>query len=331
MAPFAPPITKTIGRPRQENTTETEDPKMTRIALAALLILALAACSPKRAAVGLLADSLSGGDNVMVTDDDPELVREALPFALKTYESLLAEVPEHRGLLQATAQGFTAYGYLLQQRADLIDARDYIGARELRARAHKLYLRGRDYALRGLDLSHGDFRTAVLADRNAALAQTTAEDITFLYWAGAAWAGALSAAKDDMSLVAELPIAAALIGRVLELDDTYEAGSAHEFFIAYEGSRPGGDAAKARRHYARALELSQGRRGSVHLALAEAVSLREQNLSEFHGLIGAALAVDPDRDPQQRLVNTIAQRRALWLQSRLPELFVAYESEGEMS
>ncbi len=297
---------------------------MTRIAFASLLILALAACSPKRAVVGFLADSLSGGDDLMVSDNDPELVREALPFGLKVYESLLAEVPEHRGLLEATAKGFTAYGYLLQQRADLIDARDYIGARELRARAHKLYLRG-------LDLRHEDFRTAVLADRGAALAQTTAEDIAFLYWAGAAWAGALSAAKDDMSLVAELPIAADLIGRVLDLDESYKAGSAHEFFIAYEGSRPGGDAVKARRHYERALELSQGRRGSVHLALAEAVSLRQQNLPEFLKLVEAALAVDPDRDPQQRLVNTIAHRRALWLRARLPELFVAYEAEGELS
>jgi predicted anti-sigma-YlaC factor YlaD len=304
---------------------------MTRTTFAVLLILALTACSPKRVAVGLLADSLSGGDNVMLADDDPELVREAMPFGLKLYESLLAEVPEHRGLLEATAKGFTAYGYLLQQRADLIDGRDYIGARELRARAHKLYLRGRDYALRGLDLHHGDFRAAVLADRDAALAQTTAEDIAFLYWAGAAWAGALSAAKDDMSLVAELPIAADLIARVLDLDERYEAGSAHEFFIAYEGSRPGGDPAKARRHYERALELSQGRRGSVHLALAEAVSLREQNLSEFRRLVEAALAVDPDREPQLRLVNTIAHRRALWLQSRLSELFVAYDAEGELS
>jgi tetratricopeptide (TPR) repeat protein len=310
---------------------QTEVPEMTRIAFAFLVILALAACSPKRAVVGFLADSLSGGDDLMVSDNDPELVREALPFGLKVYESLLAEVPEHRGLLEATAKGFTAYGYLLQQRADLIDARDYIGARELRARAHKLYLRGRDYALRGLDLRYGDFRTAVLADRGAALAQTTAEDIAFLYWAGAAWAGALSAAKDDMSLVAELPIAADLIGRVLDLDESYKAGSAHEFFIAYEGSRPGGDPVKARRHYERALELSQGRRGSVHLALAEAVSLRQQNLPEFLKLVEAALAVDPDRDPQQRLVNTIAHRRALWLRARLPELFVAYEAEGELS
>ncbi len=304
---------------------------MARVALLILLVLAVAACSPKRMVVGMIADMLSEGDGAMVSDEDPELVREALPFGLKTYEILLSEVPEHRGLLEATAKGFTAYGYLLQQRADLVDERDLSQARELRARAHRLYLRGRDYALRGLELNHEGLGEALISDRAAALARTTAEDLDFLYWAGAAWAGALSAAKDDMNLVAELPIAGDLVGRVLELDETYEAGNAHEFFISYEGRRPGGSAEKARRHYARALELAEGKRGSVYLALAEAVVVREQNLAEFRSLIEAALAIDPDREPQLRLVNSIARRRALWLQSRLPELFLDFEPEGGVS
>lgn len=60
----------------------------------------------------------------------------------------------------------------------------------------------------------------------------------FLYWGGAAWAGALGAGIDDLNLLAELPIAAAMVRRVLELDETYELGAAHEFFVIYEGSRP---------------------------------------------------------------------------------------------
>ncbi|MEE8144792.1 MAG: TRAP transporter TatT component family protein, partial [Kiloniellales bacterium] len=78
-------------------------------------------------------------------------------------------------------------------------------------------------------------------------------------------------------------------------------------------------------------ELSQGLRGSVHLALAEAVSVREQNLPEFQDLIAAVLAVDPDRELRLRLVNAISRRRALWLRSRIPELFLAYEAEGGLS
>ena len=287
-----------------------------------LVALTLAACSVKRTAVDMIGDALAGGSGVYASDDDPDLIREAIPFGLKTYESLLEVSPDHQGLLLAAARGFTAYAYLLQIDADRVDPVGIEHARELRARASKLYLRGRDHALRGLDIAHPGFTTRLYRDRTAALAMTTQKDVPYLYWAGTAWAGALSAAKSDLNLVAELPIAGALVGRVLELDEAYEFGAAHEFFISYEGSRPGGSAEKAREHYRHALELSDGMRASTHLALAKAVSVREQNLEGFRALIDAALAVDPERVQRLRLVNTIARRHAQWLESRIPALFV---------
>jgi hypothetical protein len=162
-------------------------------------------------------------------------------------------------------------------------------------------------------------------DTEGTLALTRREDADFLYWAGAGWAGALATDKDNADLIADLPLAGALVGRVLELDEAYGRGAAHEFLVAYEGSRPGGDVAKAREHYRVALELSQGMRASVHLALAENVDVTTQNLTEFRSLIGASLAVDPERTPEDRLVNVIAIRRAQWLQTMIPTLFVDLE------
>jgi TRAP transporter T-component len=283
---------------------------------------ALAACSVKRAAVDVVGDAISGGSGVYASDDDPDLVREAIPFGLKTYESLLAVSPEHRGLLLAAANGFVGYAYLLEQEADEIEATDLAAARALRARASKLFIRGRDYAMRGLEVAHPGFGAAFAADQAAALSLTTKEDEAFLYWAGAGWAGALGADKHDPRLIADLPGAGALVARVLVLDEAYDAGAAEEFFVSYEGSRPGGSAQAAREHYRRALALSHGERASVHLALAEAVDVREQNLGEFRTLLQAALAVDPEKVPELRLVNTIAVRRARWLEQRTPDLFV---------
>jgi hypothetical protein len=141
----------------------------------------------------------------------------------------------------------------------------------------------------------------------------------------------LSADKSDLNLMAELPTAAALVGRVLELDEAFDGGAAHEFFISYEGGRPGGDAEQARAHYDRALALSGGERASVHLALAEAVAIPQQDLAEFERLIDATLAVDPDAAPDLRLVNTLAQRRAAWLRARIPDFFLlAEETPGEL-
>ena len=112
-----------------------------------------------------------------------------------------------------------------------------------------------------------------------------------------------------------------LVNRVLELDDGYDKGAAHEFFISYEGSRPGGSAAKAREHFERALQLSQGQRASVYIALAESVDLPAQNLGEFRSMLDKASSVDPDRAPESRLINTIARERAEWLRTRIPDLF----------
>jgi predicted anti-sigma-YlaC factor YlaD len=297
-------------------------PAFVGIAFAACLCTA---CSIKRTAVDVVGDAISGGSGVYSSDADPDLVREALPFGLKTYESLLAVDPDHQGLLLAAANGFVGYGYILGQEADRLEATDLAGARALRARASKLFLRGRDYALRGLDVAHPGFAAAFARDRTAALAMTRKPDARLLYWAGAGWAGALGTNKRDPQLIADLPAAGALVARVLELDEAYDAGSAHEFFVTYEGSRPGGSAAEARRHYARALELSQGNRASVYLSLAEAVCVHEQSPREFRELIGRALAVDPDRVPELRLVNALAIRRAQWLETRMPDLFVTAE------
>jgi hypothetical protein len=57
----------------------------------ACLVLAglLAACSPKRMMVDMVGSAMAGSGGAYATDDDPELVREALPFGLKTMEGLL--------------------------------------------------------------------------------------------------------------------------------------------------------------------------------------------------------------------------------------------------
>ena len=43
----------------------------------------------KGKAVGMVADTLASGGDTFTRDDDPDLVGQALPFALKLYESLL--------------------------------------------------------------------------------------------------------------------------------------------------------------------------------------------------------------------------------------------------
>lgn len=297
-----------------------------KAALAALcLLLAASGCSVRQYTVGKLGDALAEGGDVYASDDDIELVGAAVPFGLKTIESLLETVPEHRGLLLAATRGFTQYGYVyVQMPADELEARDVAGAYAMRARARRLYLRARDYGLRGLGLSGADAARRLFADPAAALAATNRDDVPLLYWTAAAWGAAISLGKDDPALLAGLPAVDALVARARALDPDWDHGTLQTFLIGYEMSRPGAPAdaqALARAHFARAVELSAGDQAAPYVALAESVAVARHDRREFDALLAKALAVDPAARPQWRLANLVMQRRARWLQSRTEELF----------
>src|SRR5882757_2726776 len=94
------------------------------IGLCALALL-MAGCSVKKYAINRLGDALAGTGSTFSADDDPELIRAAVPFSLKLVESLLAETPKHQGLLLAAASGFTKYSFaFVQCDADEMDERD---------------------------------------------------------------------------------------------------------------------------------------------------------------------------------------------------------------
>lgn len=297
----------------------------TPLKLAAIaLILLAAACSPKRFAVKVIGNAISGETSVYLSDSDPELVREAIPFGLKTYEGLLEVRPEHRNLLLSAASGFVSYAYLVALEAERLDPTDFDEAQRLRKRARGLYLRGRDYAFRGLALKTPDFASRLKTETDIVLNEVEEKDVPFLYWAAAGQAGALSVDKEDAKLIADLPLAGAMMERVIALDPGFDNGAAYEFMVNYEGTRPGGDAEKARQYYEKALEFSNGERASVHLSLAESVAVEEQDVSAFRALLQKARAVDPDVNPEIRLLNVIANRRAEWLSQRIPDLFLEY-------
>jgi predicted anti-sigma-YlaC factor YlaD len=296
-------------------------------ALLAPIVFAVSGCNTVRqTAVNQLGNALASGGSAFSSDDDPELVKAAAPFSLKLIESLLAETPQHEGLLLAAASGFTQYAYaFVQQDADEREDTDLTAALELKLRARKLYLRARNYGLRGLEVRHAGFERALRADPHAAVRTATKDDVPLLYWTAASWAAAVSLAKDDPEIIADLPLAEALMDRALVLDEGFDHGAIHSFLIGYEMSRSGGDgdpATRARQHFDRAVALSEGKLAGPYVALAESVSAQKQNLAEFKDLLARALALDPTAAPESRLVNLTLQRRARWLLGRTEQLFL---------
>ncbi len=298
-----------------------------------LVILTSTGCSIRTFAINKIGDALASGDSVYESDDDIELVGLALPFALKLTESLLAQSPEHPGLLLTACRGFVLYSYVyVQSEAEIEQERDLDRARSLRARARRLYLRGLRYGIHALELSYPGIEQKLLTDPSGAVAAIGAKnkgrDVPLLYWTSAALGLAISVSRDDAALLARLPEVEAMLDRALALDESWDAGALHEFKVIFAGASVGSAPASGviEAHYRRALELSQGRSAGVYVAYAEAVALSAQNKREFRELLSKALAVDPDHQPKDRLATLITQRRARWLLERIDELFLADDS-----
>jgi len=287
-------------------------------------------CSVRRMAVNKVGDALAGGGTTFASDDDPELVKAAVPFSLKLMESLLSESPRHEGLLLAAASGFTQYAYaFVQEDADEMEDKDLAMAEEMRGRARRLYLRARNYGLRGLEVRHKGFEKALRADPKQAVGVATVKDVPLLYWTAVSWAGAVSLSKDNPDLIADMPIVDAMMDRALALDEAFGEGAIHTYLITYEMSRPGGTgdpAARSRQHFERALALSKGLQAGPMVSFAEAVCVQKQDLKQFESLLQQALAINPDAKPESRLVNLVMQRRAKWLLSRTDQLFLRSSS-----
>ena len=293
--------------------------------LAALALLSAGGC--RATATRAVANAVSSGEtSVYAQDDDPDLVRAAVPFGLKTMEGLLAEHPEHEGLLTALASGFTQYGYAFVQ-ADAEEAEmngKSVPARVLRERAKRLFLRARDYGLRGLEARHQGLsgRLGAARDLEPALAQLNKDDLPLVYWTAASWALAIGAGKEDMALVAELPVPGALMKRALGIDETWNEGAIHEFLVTWEAAQGGPDGLpRAKEHFDRAIALSKGKKLGLLVSYAEAVSVARQDRAEFTRLLQQVVRADAESDRAHRLANVLAQRRAKLLLAHAEDLF----------
>jgi len=287
--------------------------------------LLLCAGCLKQIALSSVADSLSASGNGYARDDDPELVRDSLPVIIKLMEQIHDAVPKHRAITVALTRTITSYGVaFVAEDADRVEDKDVPAAKVLRARAKHLFLRARGYGFDALEKAVPGSRAALTGEdreaRRQMLERTKKEDVPTLYWLAAAWGSAISNARDDMRLVGEMPVVAALMKRALQLDEAWDEGAIHEFFITYDAGQGAGKEA-ATRHFERALQLSGNKKLAPYVTYAEAVCVVSQDKKEFVRLLGKVLAFDVDSDPHHRLVNILAQRRARWLMSRIPDLF----------
>jgi len=203
--------------------------------------------------------------------------------------------------------------------------------------AASIYQKGRGYGLRAAREMLPDLADAIASndlDRiRLELDEVEEEHLPLIYWLGMCWGGRINATKVSEDIV-DLPIVEALMERALELDETYFFSGGHLLFgmmFAGRTEKVGGDPARGKVHYERAIELTEGRflLAKVHYAMNYAMNVQDHAL--YIRLLEEVLDSDPDEvdDDENRLTNQVSRDLARELMDDLPRRFPDYEPSAE--
>jgi predicted anti-sigma-YlaC factor YlaD len=280
--------------------------------------------------INKVSDALtgSGSSDVFTGDSDPELVGDALPFAIKMYEALLAQNPNHDGLLLTTGSLFVMYANaFVQTPAEMLDSVEYYDERNAGLdRAKKLYLRGTKLLYSALDKKFPGFSSASAQDNSIAplLKKCKKDDVPLLYWTAAGGLAAYSIDVFDFELGSSIPDWGAMIARAYELDPDFNNGAIDDFYIQFYAAMPeilGGDKSKVEDHFRKALEKSGYKSAGPYVSYAKSICVPAQNYEGFKDNLEKALAIDPDEDTSNRLVNILTQKKAKYMLDNAYEFF----------
>jgi predicted anti-sigma-YlaC factor YlaD len=149
------------------------------------------------------------------------------------------------------------------------------------------------------------------------------KDVPLLYWTAVSWGAAISLAKDKPAIVIDFPVVRALAERALALDETYSDGALHEMMITLDSLPPalGGNVEHAKQHFDRAVELQHGLSPGPYVSLAMNVAQPAQDRALFLKLLDQALAIDPEKNPNERLITLLTQRKARAVREQVDTLF----------
>lgn len=275
----------------------------------AAILLPLAGCSSLMASTtSRMAGDLS---QAIRNQDDPQTVRDGAPAYLLLTDSLIAGDPQNAGLLLTGARLYSSYGTVF------VDAPE---------RAQRLTARAQVLSDRALCLANGMGcnGAAVAFDAfRVAVAGMGKDEVPLLYAYGSVLASWIQARQQDWSAIARIPFVRVAMERVVTLDETYDFGGAHLYLGFIDTMLPptlGGKPEEGRRHFERAIALSQGKSLMPKVMLAERYARITMDRELHDKLLNEVVHADPHA-PGLTLMNSLAQNQAQALLASAAEHF----------
>ena len=232
--------------------------------------------------------------------DDPETIKKGVPAYLILISSMIKGDPDNPDLLESGAKLYGAY------------ASGFTDSNESKV---ALSNRAFSYASQAMCIRNAGFcdvKSISYFEYEKRLNTVGSSQVKPLFIFVSSWAGVIEANSSDWNAVAELPKVKAGILRVIDIDETVNNGNAHLYMAVMESLLPptlGGKPELAKKHFDRAIEISNGENQMARVLYAEKHA-RMMFDRELHDKL-LKQVVEADSGPQdQILINTLAKQRA---------------------
>ncbi len=247
--------------------------------------------------MGNLSRNLS---TAIMNQNDPETVRTGAPAYLLLIDSFIEGDPDNENMLRAGAGLYGVYAAVFVEDPE---------------RAGRLAQRARNYGERAL--CERKRSLCGLAERPyeefvASLESLGRRDVPVFYAFTVSWLISIKANSSDWAALADLPKVEAALERIVELDETYERGTAHLYLGILQTLRPpalGGHPEEGRRHFERALALSGGKDLGVKVEYARGYARLLYDRELHDRLLREVLAAEVEA-PGLTLLNVLAREQA---------------------
>lgn len=250
---------------------------------------------------------------------DYELAKTSTQAGLAQFEGMHKLAPDNEDALFMLVQGWGGYawGFVEDEMEEAQMKGDDATAEYDKKRAKMAYDRAIYYGLELLSHKDKGFETAKKND--ATLIKwlkdhfDSKDDAQNLFWVAYAWMSRVNLLQDDPAMVADLYIGVDMMTRAMQLYPTYYASSPMVAMAAYHGRTADAEPKEARALFEQALKNTKRGALTTQLTYAQfACTIADKKL--YDSLVDEIIAAD-DPDPNQRLNNTIAKRRAARMKS----------------
>jgi hypothetical protein len=260
------------------------------------------------------------------TVGDYELARSGAQAGLTQFEGMHALAPSNEDALFLLTKGWTGYGYgFIEDELEAAqDARDDDLADYQRKRARMAYDRAVFYGLSVITAHADGFEQARKNEQTLAKWLTdhftSQSDVPFLFWTAQAWMARVNVMKGDdtdgPAFIADLYVGVAFMERAVAIDPAYEHYSGLVTLGAYHARTGMAELDQAKQLFDTAMAKTEGKSLLVQFNYATRYACMKGDGTVYQDMLNRVL-VTPDPDPQQRLENAIAKRRAKrWLGKR---------------